>query len=212
MQSRDIASGFTNLFAHKWYSMRACPSAPRLPPRAAPEAVRLTGAVRCLLPGRPSTTPGSYAHFCFFEQISASTKRADDFAFFVFFTFKSASPSLGPPRRATADPACSSPLLPGWKEVLIADAPRQVINGITLFSFGKVFGWQTDDLTAYYDNNYVTLLLLLAMIYTVVIFAVSFVLLVAAAIFYIPLLCHIKGNLKVRPSLLCVPATQEGDA
>jgi hypothetical protein len=42
-------------------------------------------------------------------------------------------------------------------------------------------------------------MLLLAMIYTVVIFVFSFVLLVAAAVLYLPLLCHIKGNLKVRP-------------
>lgn len=40
-------------------------------------------------------------------------------------------------------------------------------------------------------------MLLLAMIYTVVVFAFSFVLLVAAAVLYLPLLCHIKGNLKV---------------
>lgn len=33
---------------------------------------------------------GSYDHFCFFNHISDSTKRMDDFAFFVFFTFKSA--------------------------------------------------------------------------------------------------------------------------
>jgi hypothetical protein len=32
---------------------------------------------------------GSYNHFCFFEHISDSTKTIDDFAFFVFFTFKS---------------------------------------------------------------------------------------------------------------------------
>ena len=33
----------------------------------------------------------SYNHFCFFEHISDSTKTIDDFAFFVFFTFKSLS-------------------------------------------------------------------------------------------------------------------------
>jgi hypothetical protein len=32
---------------------------------------------------------GSYDHFCFFDHISNSTKKKDDFAFFVFFTFKS---------------------------------------------------------------------------------------------------------------------------
>jgi hypothetical protein len=33
---------------------------------------------------------GSYDHFCFFDHISNSTKTSDDFAFFVFFAFKSA--------------------------------------------------------------------------------------------------------------------------
>jgi hypothetical protein len=35
------------------------------------------------------------------------------------------------------------------------------------------------------------------MIATVVIFAGSMVLLIAAAVFYVPLLCYIQGNLKV---------------
>lgn len=104
---------------------------------------------------------------------------------------------------------------------MIADAPRQVINGLILsvpplarsvtagrltdltrppgasYSFGTVFRWQTTDLTAYYGGNIVTLLLLLAMIFTIVVFVVNFVLLVVAAVLYLPLLCHIKGNLKV---------------
>ena len=42
-----------------------------------------------------------------------------------------------------------------------------------------------------------TLLLLLAMIATVLIWAISMFLLVAAAVCYIPLLCYIQGNLKV---------------
>ena len=52
----------------------------------------------------------SYDHFCFFEHISDSTKLIDDFAFFVFFTFKS------------------------WSRLLLADGPRQTINGLTLYA------------------------------------------------------------------------------
>ena len=37
---------------------------------------------------------GSYDHFCFFNHISNSTKTSDDFAFFVFFVFKSNRPFL----------------------------------------------------------------------------------------------------------------------
>ena len=43
-------------------------------------------------------------------------------------------------------------------------------------------------------------MLLFAMIATVLIFAVSLVLLIAAALLYVPLLCYIQGNLKVRLS------------
>lgn len=32
---------------------------------------------------------GSYDYFCFFDSITNSQTRSDDFAFFVFFTFKS---------------------------------------------------------------------------------------------------------------------------
>lgn len=33
----------------------------------------------------------SYDHFCFFSQINNSKKKKDEFAFFVFFTFKGKS-------------------------------------------------------------------------------------------------------------------------
>jgi hypothetical protein len=53
----------------------------------------------------------SYDHFCFFCHINDSTKKKDDFAFFIFFTFKD------------------------WKRLLLADGPRQTINALTLYSF-----------------------------------------------------------------------------
>ncbi|KAL7416974.1 hypothetical protein BDY24DRAFT_376092 [Mrakia frigida] len=114
----------------------------------------------------------SYPHFCFFCQINNSTKKTDDFAFFIFFTFK------------------------GWKHLLLADAPRQVISALTLYSFLKANNFQTDDLSDYYEGNWVTATLLVSMIFTVIVFAADMVLLVSAAILYVPLLCYIQGNLK----------------
>ncbi|KAI0049643.1 hypothetical protein FA95DRAFT_1556738 [Auriscalpium vulgare] len=117
----------------------------------------------------------SYDHFCFFDHISQSTKKSDDFAFFIFFTFKS------------------------WKRLFFADGPRQVINALTLYAiylskkgkspwydFGKYFA----------GNNLITTALTISTLFTVVIFAGSLLLLIAAGICYIPLLCYIKGNLK----------------
>ncbi|CAH7675380.1 hypothetical protein BY996DRAFT_6686503 [Phakopsora pachyrhizi] len=113
----------------------------------------------------------SYDHFCFFSQINNSKKKKDDFAFFVFFTFK------------------------GWKRLLLADAPRQVINGLTLYSFAKSVNFTTD-ISKWYGGSFAKASVLLSMGFTVVIWIGSFILLLAAALMYVPLLCYIQGNLK----------------
>ncbi|KAJ9097719.1 hypothetical protein QFC21_004757 [Naganishia friedmannii] len=114
----------------------------------------------------------SYDTFCFFCQLGNSTKTTDEFAFFVFFTFKD------------------------WKRTLLSDGPRQAINACTLYSFAYANDFQTHNLPAYWDNSVSTLLLLLAMIATVVLFACSLLLMIAATLCYIPLVCYIQGNLK----------------
>ena len=113
----------------------------------------------------------SYDHFCFFCQINNSKKKKDEFAFFIFFTFK------------------------GWKRLLVADGPRQVINFFTLYGLGSLADWSTDPYD-YYKGNIFTGLMILTMLFTVAVFAASMFLLILAAITYIPLLCYIKGNLK----------------
>lgn len=117
----------------------------------------------------------SYNHFCFFSQINNSKKKKDEFAFFVFFTFK------------------------GWKRLLLADGPRQVINGLTLYSFGEAFNWTTD-VSKYVDvDGKLSLVrtgVLCTMVFTTVMWAGSAILLTIAALMYIPLLCYIRGNLK----------------
>lgn len=84
-----------------------------------------------------------------------------------------------------------------WKRLIAADGPRQSINALTLYSFAYANDFQTHDLPAYWDNSIITLLLLLSMIATVLIWLISMFLLVIAAVCYIPLLCYIQGNLKV---------------
>ncbi|KAJ6629100.1 hypothetical protein B0H10DRAFT_1987864 [Mycena sp. CBHHK59/15] len=116
----------------------------------------------------------SYDHFCFFDHISNSTKTSDDFAFFIFFVFKS------------------------WKRVLLADGPRQAINALTLYAVWltkhKNAGW---DISKYFTGNTIsTSLLTVTTFFTVVVFAGSLGLLIVAGICYIPLLCYIRGNLK----------------
>jgi len=118
----------------------------------------------------------SYAHFCFFDHISNSTKTSDDFAFFIFFTFKS------------------------WKRLLLADGPRQAINALTLYAVYKVNSEKPGEW--YHPSKYFvettpsTAALIVTTFFTVVVFTGSLLLLLAAGICYIPLLCHIRGNLK----------------
>lgn len=89
----------------------------------------------------------------------------------------------------------------GWKRLLLADGPRQVINGLTLYSFylahkdkpGSFF-----DIDKYTNGSLITGALIFSTLSTVILFAGSAILLLLAGIFYIPLLCYIRGNLKVR--------------
>lgn len=138
---------------------------------------------------------GSYDHFCFFDHISNSTKTSDDFAFFVFFVFKSKWLN-------GLNWTQLNNRITGWKRVLLADAPRQTINALTLYAIflakrsnpGKWY-----DISKYFAKNSLsTSLLTVTTFLTVTVFAGSLLVLIVAAICYIPLLCHIRGNLKVR--------------
>jgi len=118
----------------------------------------------------------SYDHFCFFDHISNSTKTSDDFAFFVFFVFKS------------------------WKRVLLADGPRQTINALNLYAIylarrGRPGAWY-DVLKYFSGNSLSSSALTVTTFFTVVVFAGSLLLLISAGIAYVPLLCYIRGNLK----------------
>lgn len=84
-----------------------------------------------------------------------------------------------------------------WKQTLLADGPRQTINALTLYSFAYANGFQWSNLPAWWDNSVITAMLLFAICFTVLMFVGSLILLIAASIFYVPLLCYIQGNLKV---------------
>ena len=97
-----------------------------------------------------------------------------------------------------------------WKRLLLADGPRQSINALILYSFVYANGFQTSNIPAYWDDSAITAMLLFSMIATVLIFAGSLVLLVAAAVLYMPLLCYIQGNLKVRHNIRLSSETHLG--
>lgn len=89
----------------------------------------------------------------------------------------------------------------GWKRLLLADGPRQTINALTLWAIyivrrGDEGEWY--DVRKYFKNNSLsTSALTVSTFFTVVIFAGSLLLLIVAGVCYVPLLCYIRGNLKV---------------
>jgi hypothetical protein len=127
--------------------------------------------------------------------------------------------SATPPKLATTSPSlCSSSskvtsffvsffhyskfnLLLGWKRLVLADTPRQTINALTLYAVwlikkGGPEPWY--DISKYFKGNSLsTSALTVTTFFTVVVCAGSLLFLLVAAICYVPLLCHIQGNLKV---------------
>jgi hypothetical protein len=85
---------------------------------------------------------------------------------------------------------------------LLADGPRQTINALTLYSFYLAKSsepgpwWQISKYIQWDQTDMVTDILLVSIAFTVLIFIGSLLLLMIAAILYIPLLCYIRGNLK----------------
>jgi hypothetical protein len=118
-----------------------------------------------------------YRYFCLFRAINANSRKGiENYAFFIFFQLK------------------------GWKRLLLAEAPRQVINVVTLEAL--VPEWlKIRDGYVSFDNsvlgeNWMQRILTGTMAFSVLMFAISFILVCIAAVLYIPLLCHIRGNLK----------------
>ncbi|ORX53616.1 hypothetical protein DM01DRAFT_1322594 [Hesseltinella vesiculosa] len=117
-----------------------------------------------------------YRYHSLFTRINKSRKRIDSYAFFIFFTLK------------------------GWKRLMLAEAPRQIINIVTLQAL--VPNWiQIDKGGVSLDNtalghSWVQQLMTISMAFSVLVFAISFFLVAIAGCMYVPLLCHIRGNLK----------------
>lgn len=117
-----------------------------------------------------------YRYFCLFKSISSNSKGNDNYAFFILFTLK------------------------GWKRLLLAEAPRQVINIVTLQAlvpqWMKIRNGRVTFHNEALGDDLMQQVLTGTMAFSVVVFAISFLLVCIAAVLYIPLFCHIRGNLK----------------
>ncbi|KAG0226406.1 hypothetical protein BGW41_004209 [Actinomortierella wolfii] len=113
-----------------------------------------------------------YDYFCFIMRIHSSNKMIDKLSFFVFFQLK------------------------GWKH-LIVQAPRQVINIMTLVAFMRTLGFDLDRLDELLHKlPSLTNFTFYVMAFTSVVFVASAFLTLVAVLIWIPLVCKIRGNLK----------------
>ncbi|ORX54296.1 hypothetical protein BCR36DRAFT_348435 [Piromyces finnis] len=110
----------------------------------------------------------SYAYYCFFQLIQNHTKRSDEIAFFIFFTFK------------------------GWKRFVFADTLRRVLN-LTLFINNMIAlkdnSWAWKDNEKEWFKVMTSGFILFSWLMTGIKLLIAFIL-------YIPLLSIIQGNLK----------------
>lgn len=120
----------------------------------------------------------SYPHYCLFTRIRKTSKNINRIAFFVFFTLR------------------------GWKRLIFAETPRRIFSLFTLIEFYTLFNvtgpldifrvWSSiircDDTS--------TVILIILFTFVVVVWLWNVFTTVLAAVFYVPLACKIRGNLK----------------
>jgi len=111
-----------------------------------------------------------YNYYCLFEKLTESKKKKDDFAFFVLFAFK------------------------GWKRLILAEGPRQLVNGFTIYSIlkAKNFSYEIQN----YNEGTMQNMILMSMVFSATMWLISAIQLVLAAFLYVPLITFIRGNLK----------------
>ncbi|KAI9305963.1 hypothetical protein BJ944DRAFT_264305 [Cunninghamella echinulata] len=119
----------------------------------------------------------SYNAFCLFIKIQKSRKFSDTVAFYVYFTLK------------------------GWKNLLFAQGPRQIIAGFTVAALFQSawtdhgnFKFNSD--WDVYGKDWQQRIALLLMSFTCLYWIFRMLNLILALILYIPVFCQIKGNLK----------------
>ncbi|KAG0037883.1 hypothetical protein BGZ82_001644 [Podila clonocystis] len=116
-----------------------------------------------------------FNYFCFIEKIHNSSKLHDKLSFFVFFQLK------------------------GWKHLTV-QAPRQVINIMTLTAFMKALGFDftnLDDVAQLLPSlKTADKFTFCVMVFTSLMFIFSGVATLIAIILWIPLVAKVQGNLK----------------
>ncbi|KAI9292531.1 hypothetical protein K502DRAFT_280846, partial [Neoconidiobolus thromboides FSU 785] len=119
----------------------------------------------------------SYSNFCFFERIGTNKFFSDFVSFYVFFTLK------------------------GWKRVLFAQAPREVIKMIIIYyliraSIRKDKPFDFNSIPNISKGGVVSMISIISLVITNILFIFSILQIMISGLLYIPLLFKIQGNLK----------------
>jgi hypothetical protein len=112
-----------------------------------------------------------YCYYCLFDAIKECQEVIDGVALYTYFYLRS------------------------WKRLLFVESPRNAINLATLFYIFKTKGYSLDP-DAYVTDNLFFNLALILMAFVTFLFLVNCGQTLLAFMIYIPLLCHIQGNLK----------------
>ena len=129
----------------------------------------------------------SFAHFCVFDKISKSKKMKDTLSLWVYFRLK-------------GNILYNNFI--GWKKLIFAESPRQILNAINVFAFTTSF--KGNIFVKYFqafeysrtklDSSVFALFVLSSLLVLIWIFAMT--LLVLSFFVYLFLLQSIRGNLK----------------
>ncbi|BFZ53891.1 Potassium transporter [Savitreella phatthalungensis] len=112
-----------------------------------------------------------YDYYCLWHKLSDSQHRQDVLSFWVYFSFI------------------------GWKRLILSEGPRQAINALTVFSVMSTRNFSLD-VRAYQNITVYQWTILSMMTLSLLIWAFSFARFCIAALFYLPLLCHLRGGLE----------------
>eukprot|EP00835_Amoeboradix_gromovi_P000013 NODE_1_length_95616_cov_0.657642.p13 type:complete len:414 gc:universal NODE_1_length_95616_cov_0.657642:41109-42350(+) len=115
---------------------------------------------------------GSFAHFCFFQVVSNSTKLRDNLAFFVFFSFKN------------------------WK-FTAAETPRRVLNILAIIALYQSNGTQSQVKDIETGNVKFEVLSVYGSLFTIAFWFLGIIRFLAAVAIYVPLITtYIQGSVR----------------
>lgn len=121
-----------------------------------------------------------YSYFCLFAKITKSKSKREYVALFVYFTFK------------------------GWIRFVFAESPRQVLNGLTIYSVFRVDNDFVGTVKKLADNSLTEAVVLSFMAFSCLVWVISLVQFLAALFVVCPLMAYITPKYSGIEEYCCV--------